>query len=422
MARNRPYPPSVVPGIPRLGKKPPGWREVAFGDVLQVAERSADVLPDRKYQLVNAKRSRGGVVPRAVRLGRQIKTKAQFYVRAGDFLISRRQIIHGACGIVPAELDGALVSNEYSALTPKDGLLLEYLGYFSHSVHFQQTCFHSSVGVDVEKMVFDLDAWLAHRFYLPPLDVQRKMVRVLSAADRAGSQIENLIAAKRELKRGLAQQLLTGERRLPGFKKPWSSQQLGHITTLLFSGVDKNSHGHETPVRLCNYTDVYYNDFITPEMDFMTATADEAEIAKFSLKKWDVVITKDSEEPDDIAKPAVVSADMPGVICGYHLAILRPHSVHGPFLAQVLRLAQTRQALRRIANGVTRFGLGQEDLSHLELPIPEPSEQRRIAAILGAADREIELLTRKLEALRALKKGLMQKLLAGQVPAMSRKA
>jgi len=85
----------------------------------------------------------------------------------------------------------------------------------------------------------------------------------------------------------------------------------------------------------------------------------------------DVIITKDSEPPDDIGKPAVVMQDLPGVVCGYHLAILRPKNVDGSFLAQLLRLPRIRYELYRIANGVTRFGLGQSALRHLELSVPD---------------------------------------------------
>ena len=318
----------------------------------------------------------------------------------------------GACGIVPPELDGALVSNEYSALTPKDGLLLDYIGYLSHSVHFQQTCFHSSVGVAVEKMVFDLEEWLRHRFYLPPVEHQQKVVSILATADRIIKATGELIAAKRRRNKGLAQQLLTGQRRLPGFDGPWQETRLGKLASLLFSGVDKKTLPGGIPVRLCNYTDVYYNDRITDDIDFMRATATKAEVASFTLKRADVIITKDSETPDDIAKPAVVVRDMPGVLCGYHLAILRPKDVDGPFLAQLLRLSRTRYEFYRIANGATRFGLGHDPLRRLKLLVPTRREQERIAAVLSAADREVGLLAKKLAALHRKKKGLMQKLLA----------
>ena len=62
-----------------------------------------------------------------------------------------------------------------------------------------------------------------------------------------------------------------------------------------FSNVDKHSLAGEKPVLLCNYTDVYKNDFIDSSIDFMAATATDGEIARFSLKSGDVMITKDSE-------------------------------------------------------------------------------------------------------------------------------
>ncbi|MEI4926853.1 restriction endonuclease subunit S, partial [Klebsiella pneumoniae] len=74
---------------------------------------------------------------------------------------------------------------------------------------------------------------------------------------------------------------------------------------------------------LCNYTDVYYNEFISDDMPFMQATASAHEIEQFTLKKGDVIITKDSEDPSDIGIPAFVPHDMPGVDCGYHLTMIR---------------------------------------------------------------------------------------------------
>jgi type I restriction enzyme S subunit len=249
---------------------------------------------------------------------------------------------------------------------------------------------------------------------VPPIDYQSRAVDTLATMDRAIELTDKLIAAKRKLKNNLAQQLLTGQRRLPGCSKSWGAERLGNLDAILVSSVDKKSHIGETPVRICNYPEVSYTDRITQDMEFMRATASDSEIENYSLKRWDVIITKDSETPNDIAKPAVVVEDIPGVVCGYHLAILRPTSVDGPFLAQLLRLRRTRHEFYRVANGVTRFGLGQSALRRLELIIPERDEQMRIAAVLGAADRELGLLERKRTTLRALKRGLMQQLLGGE--------
>src|SRR6266540_110315 len=118
---------SYDPGIPRLSPCPPGWSQARFSDLVEIIERSVALVPDQEYTLVVAKRARGGIVIRGKRLGREIRTKAQYEIRVGDFLISRRQIVHGACGVVPPELDGAIVSSEYTVLRPNKRLLVPFL-------------------------------------------------------------------------------------------------------------------------------------------------------------------------------------------------------------------------------------------------------------------------------------------------------
>ena len=100
------------------------------------------------------------------------------------------------------------------------------------------------------------------------------------------------------------------------------------------SNVDKVVSEYETPIRLCSYTDVYHNEYITPDLIFMHATASKDEISKFGLSVNDVVITKDSEDWDDIGVPALVRETADDLVCGYHLALLRPRKqvMDGSFL------------------------------------------------------------------------------------------
>ena len=113
----------------------------------------------------------------------------------------------------------------------------------------------------------------------------------------------------------------------------WRLEKLKFFATIRNSNVDKVISDDEHPVSLCNYTDVYYNETINHDMPFMAASATEAEIARFQLKRGQVIITKDSEEWSDIGVPAFVTEDMPDVLCGYHLAVLDPlPDLEGAFL------------------------------------------------------------------------------------------
>lgn len=208
------FPPSVQAGIPKLPPTPKGWRKVALGAHLHEINRPVNLEPDTEYTLVTVRRSRGGVDKRSVLFGSQIKTPSQFFVAAGDFLISKRQIVHGACGIVPAELDGAVVSNEYAVLGSDGEIDPRFLRYLSETTYFQQTCFHSSIGVHVEKMLFRTEQWLKRPFNIPPLDEQRRIVEILDAARQQIALEEQQLALLKAEKRALMQQLLTGKRRV----------------------------------------------------------------------------------------------------------------------------------------------------------------------------------------------------------------
>ena len=201
---------------------------------------------------------------------------------------------------------------------------------------------------------------------------------------------------------------------LISLNEEWRTVRLGDVIAIIVSSVDKKSRPNEKKVHLCNYMDVYYNDEISSNHNFMVATASDTEIERYSLKKWDIIITKDSEVSDDIAKPTLVLEDLPSVICGYHLAILRPKQIHGPFLAQLLHAPEIRHEFSRVANGVTRFGLGLNAMNGLSLKVPRHEEQLRIAAILRSADQAIARTEDLIAAKRRLKKGLAQKLLSGR--------
>lgn len=198
-----------------------------------------------------------------------------------------------------------------------------------------------------------------------------------------------------------------------GIPHGWSIQPLGKLTDVRSSNVDKKSVPSEQPVRLCNYMDVYYQNRITSDIDFMPATAKQSEIDRFSLEKGDVVITKDSETPDDIAVPAFVSESLPGVVCGYHLTLLRPNPDHsnGEFLAHLFQLHSVQHYFYLLANGTTRFGLTSEAINTAPLITPPLPEQQKIAAILSSVDDVIEKTRAQIDKLKDLKTGMMQELL-----------
>ena len=190
-------------------------------------------------------------------------------------------------------------------------------------------------------------------------------------------------------------------RRVPAH---WQLRLAKHVAKVTFSSVDKHTIDGESPVRLCNYVDVYKHAMIRTGHPFMSASATPEEIDRFSLRAGDVLLTKDSEAWNDIGVPALIGEDLPGVLCGYHLAMLRPdpRAALGAYLYWALLAPSAAVQFHVAASGVTRYGLSKGDVKNVALPLPPLAEQAAIARYLGHFDAKVGRLLRAKRRLVAL--------------------
>lgn len=185
----------------------------------------------------------------------------------------------------------------------------------------------------------------------------------------------------------------------------WEVKRLKTSARCWVSNVDKVPAEGELPVRLCNYTDVYYHEEITADMELMETTATADEIRRFGLEEGDIVITKDSEDWRDIAVPALVKKSAPDLVCGYHLAIIRsrPSVLFGNYLLRAFQSCAINQQFQVAASGVTRYGLPKASIGDAWIPIPAPNEQQAIAACLEReTGRARRLMAKKQELIERL--------------------
>ena len=242
---------------------------------------------------------------------------------------------------------------------------------------------------------------------LPPLEEQRLIVRFL---DWHGGMTARLIRAKKRLiallneqKQSIIHHAVTrgldpaaplkpsGVDWLGDVPEGWEILRIRNVADMRVSGVDKKTAENELPVRLCNYVDVYKNDSIHGDIPFMIATASQAEISRFRIRVGDVIITKDSEDWQDIGVPALVETEADDLVCAYHLALLRPKPdvMSGAFLFWQLLGPAARLQFSFSAAGVTRYGLGHGAIKAIPMIVPPLDVQDAIVAHLAKATAKI---------------------------------
>ena len=192
------------------------WKKVNYSDILKEVRRTLTWDENELYDLISVRRRSGGVFHRESLYGHEIKTKTLRPALEGDFLISKMQIVHGASGVVPKQLSGMKISGSYIALIAKDPkeLNINYFNLWSQMPLFYHQTFVSSYGVHIEKMTFDLDAFMSLSMNLPPIEEQNKIVEVISTATNEIELAKEKLERLRRQKRGLMQQLLTGKKRI----------------------------------------------------------------------------------------------------------------------------------------------------------------------------------------------------------------
>ena len=171
--------------------------------------------------------------------------------------------------------------------------------------------------------------------------------------------------------------------------------RLGDVATVYLSNVDKKSKENQKEVVLCNYVDVYKNWAITNKIakDFMVSTASDSEIEKFTLRKGNVALTKDSETRDDIGISTYIADDINNMILGYHNALIIPNEklLDGKYLNAYLHSQTAKRYFELNASGSgQRYTLTIDSILDLIVYMPELDEQRRIGNIFSSIDKKIE--------------------------------
>jgi type I restriction enzyme S subunit len=383
---------------------PDGWRQCRMGDLFESRrERGRPGLPLLSVTMND------GLVGREELDRKQdsaLTPEEHLLVKPDDIAYNTMRMWQGAYGLADRE---GLVSPAYVVLKPNRSVIDPHFAYhLLKSPRMQHSLWAYSHGITDDRLRLYFDDFAKIPVRVPHLEVQKRIGSTLATWDLAIAASERAAQVERSEADTVIESLLL--RAASGSR----IAMLADCAEVIVSSVDKLTVEGEMPVLLCNYTDVYYNRHLDQDHPFGSGSASSAEVQRFRLIDNDVVLTKDSEEPTDIGVASCVVQAPPNLVCGYHLAIIRPLRglLDGVLLQSIFALDSSRRHLFSHANGVTRFGLPVKAIETVEVPVPRQSAQFALRGALLAAERRWMLRCRATKLLQEQKKGLVQRLIA----------
>lgn len=406
--------------IPKL--RFPEFREVAGWKAVTLQEASAPVterVGQRKLTPVSI--SAGiGFVPQAEKFGRDISgNQYQLYtlVSDGDFVYNKGNSLKFPQGCVYLLQGWGQVAapNVFICFRLKDGYSNGFLqNCFEQNMHGKQLKKHITSGARSNGLLnISKENFFNVEIPTPSPAEQKRIADCLATLDERITLEAQKLDTLKTHKKGLMQQLFPAEGetlpklRFPEFRETgtWSKEKLGAVATLYKGkGISKAeivANGVQPCIR---YGELYtiYGETIHETVSSTNVDASEL----FLSKKNDVIIPASGETKIDIAKASCVMSD--DIALGSDLNVIRS-SQNGIFLSYQLN-GPLRLSIAKVAQGDTVVHLYPTQIERLDVLVPSPIEQQKIADCLASLDDLITAQIQQLTALKTHKKGLMQQL------------
>jgi type I restriction enzyme S subunit len=203
--------------------------------------------------------------------------------------------------------------------------------------------------------------------------------------------------------------------RFSGFDKNWETITLGDLLTFK-NGLNSDKEKYGKGVKFINVLDILNNDFITYDKIIGSVEVTEKEFEKNEVSYGDILFQRSSETRAEVGQANVYLDRNKSSVFGGFVIRGKAKSEYEPlFMNYLLRTPIARKEITDKSGGSTRYNVGQDTLSKVQLTTTIISEQQKIASFLSAVDEKIQQLSRKKELLEQYKKGVMQQLFSGKL-------
>ena len=171
---------------------------VPIGQIITKSIKPIEIEDNTSYKQITLKTNGGGAVLRDVKQGKNIGTKKQYLVSAGQFIMSKIDARNGAFGVVSSDLDGAVVTADFPVFdVDKERVLPEYLALISSTASFVRFARSCSMGTTNRQRI-DVNLFLSQRIPLPLLEEQQALVASYKSKIEQSEKLEGQAAQKEQ--------------------------------------------------------------------------------------------------------------------------------------------------------------------------------------------------------------------------------
>ena len=182
-------------------------KEYLIGDFLKRIKRPIKLVDDQDYKLVTIKMNHNGVVLRELKKGALIKSN-MYEVKKGDFILSGIDARNGAFGIVPPELDGAIVTNDFWYFEIDESIISKRLFLeLTATTWFDEICKRGSDGT-TQRIRLQKDKFFNQSVLLPEGNEQEELLEKILSFKKGQSSLDSEINDQKELITQLKQSIL----------------------------------------------------------------------------------------------------------------------------------------------------------------------------------------------------------------------
>ena len=387
------------------------WEQRKLGELLTEVKRPIKMKDDECYELVTVKRRNEGIVSRGIFRGKDVLVKSQFQIKTGDYLISKRQVVHGANGIVPSHLNNAIVSNEYLVSIGNKNITTDFLTIISRLPSMYRKFFLSSYGIDIEKLVFNVEDWKKRTIRVPGVSEQNQISIFYKQIDSTIALHQRKVTLLKRLKEAYLTRMLPQNSenipllRFADYFDPWEQRKFEDLAESFNYGLNASAMEFDGENKYIRITDIdeYSHRFIQSVLT--SPNTDLSNANDYLLKEGDILFARTGASVGKSYQYDPLDGKV--YYAGFLIRARIKPEFDSSFIFQNTLTEKYNNFIKITSQRSGQPGVNAQEYANFSIMVPSIGEQVKLGNFFKQLDNAIALHQCKIEKLAEAKKVLL---------------